>query len=94
MATGAHIVHEPEQKRFRHQSAGHSSYLSYRPLDERTVDFTSTWVAPALRGRGIGAHLTLRALEWAQAEGLRVVPSCWFVREVMERHPRFRSLIA
>jgi uncharacterized protein len=88
------IVHDRDRLQFRHETGGMASYLSYRPVGEVTVDFTTTWVEPALRGRGIGARLTLCALEWAAAEGLRVVPSCWFVREVIERHPRFQHLIS
>jgi uncharacterized protein len=88
------ITHHPESRRFLFEREGRLAHLAYRPAGPGVLDFTSTWVDPALRGRGIGARIAVHALEWAEAEGYRVVPSCWFVREVMERHPRFHRLIA
>lgn len=45
------------------------------------------------RGRGIGTRLVLHALEDARERGLRVVPSCPFVGEVVERHPEYADLL-
>jgi uncharacterized protein len=88
------IVHDTDHQRFTHERDGHTSYLAYRRLDERTVDFVSTYTPPALRGRGIAARVVKQALEWAEAEGLAVVPSCWFVREYVEREPSWQRVIA
>jgi len=90
----AEIVHDAANHRFTHERDGHTSYLAYRRLDDRTVDFVSTYTPPALRGRGIAARVVKRALEWAESEGLRVVPSCWFVAEYVERDPSWQRVIA
>jgi uncharacterized protein len=45
-----------------------------------------------LRGRGIGARLVRGALLQARQLNLKVVPSCWFVREFIDRNPEFADL--
>jgi len=71
-------------RRFWLEVNGEVAYLAYRFVDETTVDYASTWTPHVLRGRGIATHLALHALAWARAEGLTVIPSCWFVRKVMD----------
>lgn len=61
------------------------AYLLYHPLDDATMDYVSTFVPPHLRRRGIGEAIVRRALAWAGGRGYRVVPSCWFVRQIMDR---------
>jgi predicted GNAT family acetyltransferase len=88
------IVHDVDRHRFTHERDGQVSYLVYHRIDERTVDFVSTFTPPALRGRGIAARIVQRGLEWAEREGLKVVPSCWFVAEYIERDPGWRRILA
>lgn len=60
----------------------------------RTVTFTHTGVPSALQGRGIAAELVKTALDWARAEGLKVVPACSYVQVYMQRHPATQDLLA
>lgn len=87
----------------RHDEAGHTfvltveganALLHYQPVDAGTVDFQSTYVPAALRGRGIGNRLVCHALDWARERGLKVIPSCWFVSDVVALHPEYRALLA
>ena len=68
------------------------AYLAYREVDERTVDFYSTFVPRSARGAGIASQLTQHALEYARQHGLRVVPSCPFVGVYLARHPEYQDL--
>lgn len=79
--------------RFSVQVGGRQAYLDYRRLDAGTVDFLTTWVPSELRGRDVGTQLVRHALAWARAEGLRVVPSCWFVATVAGRDPEDAALL-
>jgi uncharacterized protein len=90
----AEILHDETRQRFTHERDGQTSYLVYRRLDEQTVDFISTYTPPALRGRGIAARIVRQALEWADSQGLKVVPSCWFVAEYIDRDPAWRRVLA
>jgi hypothetical protein len=68
--------------------------LDYAIVDEGTVDFRSTVIPPSARGSGAGGRLVVHALDWARAQGMRVIPSCPFVSHVVERHPEHRDLLA
>lgn len=87
------VTHEPARGRFVARLGESESHLVYRSAGDGSVDFRSTWVDPAVRGRGVGEALVKRALEWARGEGLRVIPSCWFVGTVVRRHPEYRDLL-
>jgi hypothetical protein len=82
--TGKPVIHHDLGRRFWLERDGEVAYLAYRFVDEATVDYASTWTPHALRGRGLATLLAEHALAWARAEGLSVIPSCWFVRKVMD----------
>jgi len=86
--------HDPGRGRFTSPTSEGEAYVVYREVDEKTLDFTSTWVPEAERGAGIGGKLVRRALEWAREHGRRVIPTCPFVGRVVERHPEYRDVIA
>jgi predicted GNAT family acetyltransferase len=50
-----------------------------------TVDLVHTRVPAQLEGQGYGAALATAALESARARGLKVIPTCPFVRTYMRR---------
>ena len=87
------VEHQPEQSRFRVEVDGTESVLRYSRAED-TLDLRSTWVDPDVRGRGIGERLVLTALEHARSEGLSIIPTCWFVETVLDRHPEHRDLLA
>jgi hypothetical protein len=76
-------IHHDPGRRFWLVQDGEVAYLAYRFVDETTVDYASTWTPHALRGRGLATHLVNHALAWAREANLTVIPSCWFVRNVM-----------
>ncbi|ROS79184.1 GNAT family N-acetyltransferase [Cellulomonas sp. PhB143] len=58
------------------------------------VEFPHTVVPPQHEGRGVASALARRALDDARAEGLGVVPTCWFFDGWIERHPDYQDLVA
>lgn len=80
------VVDNPEKSRFEafldDELVG---FLDYRRLGQ-VIALVHT---EALReGAGVGSALARFALEAARDQGLRVEPSCPFVRNYLERHPR------
>lgn len=57
--------------------------LDYRLLTPGWVDFHHTFTPVSMRGRGLAAEVVAVGLDWADAEGLRVVASCSYVAAVM-----------
>jgi predicted GNAT family acetyltransferase len=86
------IRHEPERSRFIAEAEGTKSYVRY-VLDGDELDLTSTFVDPTVRGRHVGEKLVKAALEYAQGNGYRVIPTCWFVETVVRRHKQFQPLL-
>ena len=89
---GIVVRHNAAENRFEATVDGFLSVADYE-VDGEVIRFTHTWVPPELRGRGIAEKLVRAALEWARAEGRRVVPACSYVEAFMRRHVEFRSLL-
>ena len=90
----APVVHDAKQLQFRIDLPGGTAVLAYVPVTDRVLDLYSTWVPPAERGRHVAARLVRAALAHVRERGLRVVPSCWYVRGWIDAHPEHRDLLA
>ena len=84
--------HEPDRQRFTLPTTP-TSVLDYS-LGAGRVVFTHTGVPPAYRGQGLAALLVDAGLQWARAEGLKVVPACSYVHAYIQRHPEWQNLVA
>lgn len=90
---GIAVRDNPARHRYEIEVDGQVAVLIYR----RTPGFLElihTEVPAALRGRGLADALARHALEAARAEGVRVGPTCPFVRAFLERHPEYQSVVA
>lgn len=90
------VTHDAERSRFVvHLGDGEEAYLAYREGDDGHLDYTHTFVPESHRGRGIAEEVVVEALEHAREAGRKIVPSCPYVRHIVEEaHPRFGSLVA
>jgi len=86
------LGHDEQSRLFTAEVDGHQATLSYVPVDEKTMDFQSTYVPHALRGRQVGTALVRHGLDHARSRGWSVVASCWFVKQVMDRFPEYHDL--
>lgn len=89
------IRHDHEQHRFEAPVEGAApAVLVYREVSDDVLDYVSTRVPPEARGKGIAGKLVRHALDWARAEGYRVIPTCSYVTAWIERHPDYQDLVA
>jgi len=86
------VKHDEQAGKYYALIDGRAAVVEYNRVDERTLNFWHTFVPPDLRGRGIADELVRQALDDAYSRGYRVVPSCWFVRVYMQRHPRYQEV--
>jgi predicted GNAT family acetyltransferase len=77
--------------RFELTIDGHTAKAWYR-LSPGVITFTHTDVPKALEGKGIGSRLARAGLDYARAEGLKVVPLCPFVAAWLTKHPEYADL--
>lgn len=71
----------------------YTGYLTYQLKDEHTLIYDHTIVPKELGGHGVGSALVKHALDYAQSEGKKVVPECWFVAKYIDRHPKYQILL-
>ncbi|HVS52290.1 MAG TPA: GNAT family N-acetyltransferase [Opitutaceae bacterium] len=87
------VRHNAAERRFEAEVDGQLAVAEYEHDGERMV-FTHTFVPPALRGRGLAEKVVRAGLDYARAEGRRIVPACSYVAAFVERHAEFKPLIA
>lgn len=85
----ANVVHHPNENCFRllpdgYESSQQPAILKYEMLSEKEVDFTSTFVPPALRNQGLAEALVREGLQWARQQHFTIVASCWYVDKFLK----------
>lgn len=86
------VSHNLAAQRFEVALGNSRALLEYEQTGDQII-YLHTKVPSALEGRGIGSALASAALDDARAQGLTVVPRCSFVRNYLEHHPEYRSLV-
>lgn len=86
------VLHLPDSQRFEIQLESARAVLEYHQEGQQLI-FTHTGVPAALEGRGLGGQLVRAGLEYARANGFKVVPQCSFVAGYLERHPEDQDLV-
>jgi uncharacterized protein len=88
------VRHDENDHKYYALVDGRESVVQYHPAGEGILNFWHTFVPPEQRGTGIAEELVKQALEDVLRRGYRVIPSCWYVRVYIDRHPRFREALA
>lgn len=88
------IEHEPEADRFVAKVEGGPALLEYSLPREGVIDLLHTFVPRASRSEGVGEALVEHALDHARRNGLKVIPTCPFVRAWLSEHPGYEELLA
>jgi predicted GNAT family acetyltransferase len=86
------VRHEADHRRFIARVDGVDAVLDY-DRHPGIIRVTHTGVPPAIGGRGVAAALVAAALDFARAEGLKVIPACSYVAAYFKRHPRDADLL-
>jgi predicted GNAT family acetyltransferase len=92
-ASSLPIVHNLERSRFEAMLPAGLARAEYRRVGN-TLHMVHTEVPRAVEGRGIAGELVQAALDYADANGLTVMPVCSFVRGYMRSHPGTQHLLA
>lgn len=87
------IEHDVTGKCFELKLEGHRCVLDYT-LNNQVMTVTHTGVPNALGGRGLAAEITKFALDYAQAQGWKVVPQCSYVAAYIKKHSEYASLVS
>jgi predicted GNAT family acetyltransferase len=92
-ASALPIVHNLERSRFEAALPAGTAHADYRRVGG-TLHLVHTEVPREAEGRGIGGELVQAALDYADANGLTVMPLCSFARAYIRNHPQTHRLLA
>ncbi|HXN10234.1 MAG TPA: GNAT family N-acetyltransferase [Steroidobacteraceae bacterium] len=87
------VQHDPDAREFFADIDGERPILQYH-LAGTQMSIVHTGVPPALANRGIAAELTRTALEYARAQGWKVVPACSYAAAYLRMHPEYDDLVS
>lgn len=87
------IQHDQKQHKFFTIIADKESLMQYAVINDKTLDYYHTFVPPELRGKQIAEKIVVHALDFAQQNHYKIVPSCPFVKRIIDRHPQYQPLI-
>ena len=92
MSEAIQVEHDAAGSRFVIRLEGQEAMLRYRQQGP-VVDFFSTFVPEALRGRGLAEKLCQAAFEQAKTHHWTVIPSCSYISGAyLRRHPEYQPL--
>lgn len=77
----------PDERRWEIHHDDRLVGLADYELDGDEVAFTHTETLPGFGGRGFAGQLVRAMLDDARAQGLAVLPFCWYVAKVIAEHP-------
>ena len=86
------VVHNESASRFEARVPEGLCRADYRRVGN-ALHMVHTEVPAAARHRGAAGRVVAAALDYAQANGLTVMPLCSYVRDYFRRHPERQQLL-
>ena len=87
------VQHDAQHSRFVVPLSTGEAELVYALAGDDAIDLLHTEVPPRDRNQGIADSMVRTALAYAREHGLRVIPSCPYVRDWFRRHPEKRHAL-
>ena len=69
-------------------------FLAYQTIDAQTLELQHTIISEGFSRRGFARTLVTRVLDLLRSDGLRMVPTCSYVQDYIERFPQYSDLVA
>jgi uncharacterized protein len=66
--------------------------LSYSKAGDKLIIIDHTDVSDKLRGQGAGKQLVMKAVEYARASNIKIIPLCPFARSVFDKTPEIADV--
>ena len=86
-----HIQHKDGE--FFIEADGKKTVLDYR-ISSGNMDIYHTFTPDDLRGQGLAEKLAIAAFEFAKKEGIKIVPTCPYIRDYfIPKHPEFDDIV-
>ncbi|MEB8127268.1 N-acetyltransferase [Staphylococcus succinus] len=66
--------------------------ITFQSQDDNQIDINHTGVPDELGGQGIGSSLVKSVVDYARDNDLKVVASCPFAKNVIEKNPEYQDV--
>jgi|HigsolmetaAR201D_1030396.scaffolds.fasta_scaffold17377_2 predicted GNAT family acetyltransferase len=86
------VINNTERGRYEAEVDGKIAFIEYRDAGGVRY-YTHTEVPEELEGRGIASAMAKQVLDEAREQNLSIVPHCPFMRNYINRHPEYQSLV-
>jgi predicted GNAT family acetyltransferase len=88
------VKHLPEEAKYViYDGEKHIGLLAYVELKDRVKNFFHTEIDPSYGGQGLGKLLVETALKDAEADQIKIQPSCPFVHGFIQKNPQYENLV-
>jgi len=87
------VTHDIEKQKFYMVVDGLESHLEYSRMSS-VLNLNHTYVPNELRGKGIAGKIVKAALTYAEENNLKIIPSCSYVADYIQRHKEYQPLLA
>lgn len=84
------VINDKQGSRFVMNIGEHEIYVLYSE-DKESLDLYSTYTPPQLRGQRLAEKVVHAAFNYAKEKNLKVIPSCWYVRKFLDKHPEYQT---
>ena len=82
-----------EKNRFELQMDESMAIIEFDKLEPNVLDLTHTEVPKELSGKGVGSKLVVGALDYIRDNGLKLIPSCSFIKSYIDKHDEWQDLV-
>lgn len=86
------IKHDPSLHKFYFVKDNKEGFLEYSQPDKHTLNYHHTYVPPELRGQQLGEKIVKFALDYAEKNNYKIIPTCPFVKQFIEKHSEYQFL--
>ncbi len=74
------IKHQEQNEEFIFTENESGGTLKYQKIEPEVLEYTSTFVDPEIRGKGYGKKLVKFALDYAEENNFKIIPTCRMVK--------------
>lgn len=67
--------------------------MTYSKAGDKLIIIDHTDVSDKLRGQGAGKQLVMKAVEYARANNIKILPLCPFARSVFDKTPEIADVL-
>lgn len=88
------IVKITTNNRFELEVNDFVAFIAFDKIEPNILDLVHTEVPNDLAGKGIGSKLVFGALQYCKINILKVIPSCPFIKNYIEKHLDWMELVS